>query len=62
MAIKVKARQTKLAVGPSKGQYRFVMSAEIDSTLKEDKVVSEAAIRSGIQGALSTRPWKPSAT
>ena len=41
MAIKVKARQTKLAVGPSKGQYRFVMSAEIYSTLKEDKVVSE---------------------
>ena len=58
MAIKVKARQTKLAVGPSKGQYRFVMSAEIYSTLKEDKVVSEAAIRSGISRGSINAAWE----
>ncbi len=48
MGIKVKARQTKLSVGPSKGEYRFIMQAEIYSTLKQEKVISEASIRSGI--------------
>ena len=52
MGIKVKARQTKLAVGPSKGEYRFIMQAEIYSTLKQEKVVSEASIRSGIPKAV----------
>ena len=37
MGIKVKARQTKLSVGPSKGEYRFIMQAEIYSTLKQEK-------------------------
>lgn len=50
MGIKVKARQTKLLVGPSKGEYRFIMQAEIYSTLKQEKVISEASIRSGIEG------------
>lgn len=58
MAIKVKARQTKLTVGPSKGQYRFVMSTEIYSTLKQDKVVSEAAIRSGIPRGTINAAWE----
>lgn len=58
MAIKVKARQTKLTVGPSKGQYRFVMSTEIYSTLKQDKVVSEAAIRSGISRGTINAAWE----
>ena len=40
MGIKVKARQTKLSVGPSKGEYRFIMQAEIYSTLKQEKVIS----------------------
>ncbi len=58
MAIKVKARQTKLTVGPLKGQYRFVMSTEIYSTLKQDKVVSEAAIRSGISRGTINAAWE----
>ena len=58
MAIKVKARQMKLAVGPSKGQYRFIMSTEIYSTLKEDKVVAEAAIRSGISKGSINAAWE----
>ncbi len=58
MGIKVKARQTKLAVGPSKGQYRFIMQAEIYSTLKQEKVISEASIRSGIPKGSLNASWQ----
>jgi len=58
MGIKVKARQAKLTVGPSKGQYRFIMQAEIYSTLKQEKVVSEASIRSGIPQGSINAAWQ----
>ena len=58
MGIKVKARQTKLTVGPSKGEYRFFMQAEIYSTLKQDKVISEASIRSGIPKGSINAAWE----
>lgn len=58
MGIKVKARQIKLAVGPSKGEYRFIMQAEIYSTLKQEKVVSEASIRSGIPKGTLNASWQ----
>ena len=58
MGIKVKARQTKLTVGPSKGQYRFIMQAEIYSTLKQEKVISEASIRSGIPKGSLQAAWE----
>ena len=62
MGIKVKARQTKLTVGPSAGQYRFIMQAEIYSTLKQEKVISEASIRSGIPKGSLNASGKLSAT
>lgn len=58
MSIKVKARQTKLTVGPAAGKYRFIMQAEIYSTLKQDKVISEAAIRSGISKGSINASWE----
>lgn len=58
MGIKVKARQTKLSVGPSAGKYRFVMQAEIYSTLKQEKVISEAAMRSGISKGTINAAWE----
>lgn len=58
MGLKVKARQTKLAVGPSAGQYRFIMQAEIYSTLKQDKVISEASIRSGLPKGTVNAAWE----
>lgn len=57
MAIKVKARQTKINIGPSAGKYLFVMQAEIYSQLKEDKVISEAAMRSGISKGSINAAW-----
>lgn len=58
MGIKVKARQTKLTVGPSAGQYRFIMQAEIYSTLKQEKVISEASMRSGIPKGSINAAWE----
>ena len=57
MAIKVKARQSKINIGPSAGKYLFVMQAEIYNLLKEDKVISEAAMRSGIPKGSINAAW-----
>lgn len=54
MAIKVKAVERQLNVGKEAGKYRYIMQAEIYNTLDAQKVVHEAAVRSGIaEGALS---------
>ena len=54
MAIKVKAMERQLKVGKDAGKYRYMMQAEIYNTLSAQKVISEAAVRSGIpEGALS---------
>ena len=54
MAIKVKAVERQLKVGKDAGNYRFMLQAEIYNTLPAQKVISEAAVRSGIpEGALS---------
>ena len=53
MAIKIKAQERKLMVGPKAGQYVYQMSAEFYSSLSESKMIEEASLRSGIQrGAL----------
>ena len=53
MAIKIKAQERKLMVGPKAGQYVYQMSAETYSSLAESKMIEEASLRSGIQrGAL----------
>lgn len=48
MAIKVKAVERQLNVGKDAGKYRYMMQAEIYNTLPAQKVINEAAIRSGI--------------
>ena len=54
MGIKVKAVERQLKVGKDAGKYRFMMQAEIYNTLSAQKVINEAAVRSGIsEGALS---------
>ena len=54
MAIKVKAMERQLKVGKEAGNYRYIMQAEIYNTLDTQKVLHEAAVRSGIaEGALS---------
>ena len=57
MAINLKAREQKQFVGKYAGEYRFVMSPEIYSRLTERKVLSEAAMRSGISQGTINAAW-----
>lgn len=53
MSIKIKATKRKISVGAKKDEYAFVMSPELYNRLDENKVISEAALRSGMnQGAI----------
>ena len=56
MGIKVKAVERQLKVGKDAGKYRFMMQAEIYNTLSAQKVIHEAAVRSGISEG---RPLMP---
>lgn len=57
MAINVKARQLMQTVGAHKGQYMFVMQADLYSSLGEDKVMREASVRSGIPQGTINAAW-----
>ena len=57
MAINLKAKETLIQVGDLKGQYRFVLNAETYNKLSESKVISEAALRSGISRGVMQACW-----
>ncbi|MBQ8530544.1 MAG: DNA-binding protein [Parabacteroides sp.] len=57
MAIKVNARQTMQYVGKYAGTYRYVMQTQLYNTLSRDKVIREAAIRSGMQQGTINAAW-----
>ncbi len=57
MAIKIKAKQMKMSVGPKAGQNLFVMIAEKYSTLDEEKVFQEAAVHSGMPKGSIRAAW-----
>ena len=48
MALKVKAKEREFKVGKYAGEYRYVMAPELYSALSQDKVIREAALRSGV--------------
>ena len=48
MAINLKAKETLQNVGDYKGNYRYVLGTEIYNRLSEQKVIQEAALRSGM--------------
>lgn len=48
MALKIKARETYQNVGKFAESYRYVMMPEFYTPLSADKVISEAALRSGL--------------
>ena len=53
MALKVKAKEKLQKIGKYADSYRYVMMPEIYSTLTQDKVIKEAALRSGVnQGVM----------
>ena len=48
MAINIKAKETLQNIGPYKDTYRYVMGTKLYSKLNEQKMMCEAAMRSGI--------------
>ena len=57
MALKVKAKEKLQKVGSFAGQYRYVMMPEIYSLLTQDKVIREAALRSGVSQGVMQACW-----
>ena len=58
MALKVKAKEREIKIGKNPGVYRYVMLPELYSTLDQDKVIKEAAIRSGVSEGVMAACWK----
>ena len=59
MALKVKAKEKKLKFSKeAEGIYRYVMVPELYSTLDQEKVIKEAAIRSGVSEGVMQACWK----
>ena len=59
MALKIKAREKKLKFSQNGPEvYRYVMVPDLYSTLDQDKVIKEAAIRSGVSEGVMSACWK----
>ena len=61
MALKVKAREKLLKFSKNEndpGIWRYVMVPDLYSTLDQDKVIKEAAIRSGVSEGVMQACWK----
>ena len=57
MAINLKAKETLQNVGDYKGNYRYVLGTEIYNRLSEQKVIQEAALRSGMSRGVMQAAW-----
>ena len=57
MALKVKAKERKFKVGKYAGTYRYVMQPELYSALAQNKVIREAALRSGVSEGVMQACW-----
>ena len=57
MSIKLKAVERKLQVGQNAGEYRYFLQAELYNRLSESKVITEAALRSGIPRGTISSSW-----
>ena len=57
MALKVKAKEKLQKIGKYNDTYRYVMMPELYSTLTQDKVIKEAALRSGVSQGVMQACW-----
>ena len=57
MALKVKAKEQLQNIGKYAGSYRYVMQPELYTSLNQDKVIREAALRSGISQGVMKACW-----
>ena len=57
MALKVKAKAQLMKVGKHANTYRYVMMPELYTALTQDKVIKEAALRSGVSRGVMQACW-----
>ena len=57
MALKVKAKEQFQNIGKYAGKYRYVMMPELYTALTQDKVIREAAMRSGVSKGVMQACW-----
>jgi predicted histone-like DNA-binding protein len=57
MALKVKAKELFQNIGKYANTYRYVMMPELYTALSQDKVISEAAMRSGVSRGVMQACW-----
>lgn len=57
MALRVKAKERLFKVGKYAGKYRYTMLPEIYSSLAKEKVIREAAMRSGVSEGVMQACW-----
>ena len=57
MALKVKAKEKLQKIGTYAGQYRYVMMPELYTALNQEKVIREAALRSGVSQGVMQACW-----
>ena len=55
--LKVNANEQKIKIGKYEGTYRYVMAPELYATLNQNKVIKEAALRSGISKGVMQAAW-----
>lgn len=56
--LKLKAVERKMQVGQYMGQYRYMLSPDIYSTLSDKKVIEEAASKSGVSRGILQAAWE----
>jgi predicted histone-like DNA-binding protein len=57
MALKVKAQEKLQKIGTHAGSYRYIMMPELYTSLSQDKVIKEAALRSGVSKGIMQACW-----
>ena len=57
MALKVRAKESLIKIGKYADTYRYVLVPELYTTLTTDKVIREAALRSGISRGVMQACW-----
>ena len=57
MALKVKAKEQLIKVGKYADTYRYVMMPELYTGLSQEKVIKEAALRSGVSRGVMQACW-----
>ena len=55
--LKVKANEKLQKIGKYEGTYRYIMMPELYTTLNQQKVIKEAALRSGISAGVMQACW-----